>query len=181
VELSAEQLRAPSLDEFKKAWQTVRVPGTWAEVSRGTLGRYDGFGWYRCFVNVPADWKGKGLTLTLGLIDDCDETFVNGHKVGASGSMPPAKVATASETPRSYSVPADAVRPGQWNLIAIRVYDRGGRAGFKSTGQALTLGEQKVDLRGNWLLRIGDDPNWARQPKEPTSPDKATFPAPRKK
>src|SRR5262245_52600664 len=44
-------------------WSTLKVPGAWEEVSTGRYARYDGFAWYRTFVKVPADWKGKDLEL----------------------------------------------------------------------------------------------------------------------
>ncbi|MCY3022433.1 MAG: hypothetical protein NTW87_25925, partial [Planctomycetota bacterium] len=70
------------------AWRTLRVPGFWEDQDK-TLAKYDGFAWYRCFVKVPDSFKGQAAKLELGGIDDCDEAFVNGKKVGATGSMPP--------------------------------------------------------------------------------------------
>ena len=54
----------------------------------------DGYAWYRVKVVIPSKMKKNaykygGLMLNLGKIDDADETFFNGHKIGATGQMPP--------------------------------------------------------------------------------------------
>ncbi|MEO2023379.1 MAG: hypothetical protein ABGX05_16270, partial [Pirellulaceae bacterium] len=42
-------------------WRTVRVPEIWRVAPAASQGNNLGFGWYRCLVQVPADWKGKTL------------------------------------------------------------------------------------------------------------------------
>jgi len=39
-------------------------------------------------LTVPADLKGKDIYLNVGKIDDADETYFNGVKVGGMGSFP---------------------------------------------------------------------------------------------
>ena len=56
------------------------------------------FGWYRRTIQIPKDMQGKTILLNLGKIDDCDQTFFNGTRIGATGQMPP-HYATAWETP----------------------------------------------------------------------------------
>ena len=148
----------------RAAWRLQGVPGPW----RGRLGRYDGFAWYRCFLKVPATWKGEDLRLELGRIDDCDEAFVNGTKVGASGTMPP-KAQTARKTVRRYAVPARLVRAGAFNLIAVRVYDDGGSGGLLGPDAALASSKGRLSLAGQWQFRTGDDPAWAAWPDDPDS------------
>ena len=84
-------------------WVPVRVPGFWESVPQ--LRGYNGFAWYRCFVSVPKAWQGQALRLDLGGIDDADETFFNGTRVGATGSMPP-KYDGQAGAQRRYTVPA---------------------------------------------------------------------------
>ena len=141
----------------------MHVPGFW-EKAGGSLSRYDGFAWYRCFVKVPADWKGKTLDLELGCVDDVDETFVNGVKVGATGRVPP-KYDGQSGAQRRYKVPAKAVRPGAWNLVAVRAYDKSGGGGICRGEPGLFLGNKGLSLSGAWELRTGDDPTWATWPE----------------
>jgi len=148
-------------------WRTVRTPAYWSALG-GNLGTHNGFAWYRAFVTVPKDWAGRDLTLDLGRIDDCDETFVNGTKVGSSGTMPP-KAKPAFGTVRRYRVPATCVRFGAWNLIAVRVYDNGGRGGIAEGPLALASDKGGIGLEGRWQFRTGDDPSWARWPANPDS------------
>ena len=146
-------------------WQMLRVPGFWDEGSDGRFQNHNGFAWYRCFVEVPASWKGEDLVLDLGTIDDSDEGFVNGTKVGATGSMPPDYKGN-NGAHRRYTVPARAVRPGDWNLVAVRVYDGGGGGGIDAGRPALARGSEALSLVGNWQFRLGDDTAWAQWPDQ---------------
>ena len=151
-------------------WTSARAPAEWGQALPGRLGAYDGFAWYRCFVEVPKAWEGLPLALSLGRIDDCDEAFFNGAKVGATGSMPP-DPKTAWQTERRYTVPAEDVRAGGWNLIAVRVYDNGGLGGMAQGPLLLASDKGEIPLEGDWQLRTGDDPAWAKWPVDPASED----------
>lgn len=144
-------------------WSTLRAPGFWEQQASGAHASLDGFAWYRCFVRIPQAWQGKSLRLNLGQIDDCDEAFVNGVKVGATGSLPPNYRGLSGEQ-RRYAVPADAVRAGAYNLIAVRVYDGGGFGGIGAGPLSLTCEAGAIDLTGVWQFRTGDDLAWAKWP-----------------
>ena len=148
-----------------EGWQTLRAPGFWEKEFGGAIEAHDGFAWYRCFVKVPASWKGKSVTLNLGPIDDCDETFFNGVKVGGLGTREPFR--TASGVPRRYQVDPKQVRAGDYNLIAVRVFDNGGAGGFGGNEMAiLVAGSDDQDailrLNGNWQFRTDDAPKHAK-------------------
>jgi alpha-L-fucosidase 2 len=145
-------------------WQTIRAPGFWEE-QNPQWAKYDGFAWYRCFVKVPESMKGGALNLELGSIDDCDEAFVNGRKVGATGSMPPNYEGLSGPT-RSYAVPADLVRWGDWNLVAVRVFDKSGGGGIAKGTMRLLAPKSEIRLEGAWQFRTGDDPSWASWPAD---------------
>ena len=144
------------------AWQPLRVPGFWERQFGGIVEAHDGFAWYRCVVRVPADWQGQAAELGLGQIDDCDETFFNGEKVGSSGSIQPFR--SASHQTRKYAVPLDKIRFGEDNLIAVRVWDGGGAGGIAAGRVELSTANQSLSLQGKWQFRTGDDPAWARWP-----------------
>ena len=91
-------------------WGRLRVPGFWEAEHGGTIKSHDGYAWYRCFVKVPANWKGGALSLSLGRIDDCDETYFNGHRIGGMGSLKPYR--TASGIDRRYVVAPARVNYG---------------------------------------------------------------------
>ena len=131
-------------------WNNISPLTVWEK--QGYQG-YDGFAWYRVKVVVPASMKKNaekydGLMLNLGKIDDADETYFNGHKVGATGKMPP-DYAGAYDVQRSYLIPPEYVSWGKKNTIAVRVYVAGGDGGLYG-------GPAELTNRGNPdLLTLG--------------------------
>jgi hypothetical protein len=114
----------PDLDD--SGWQKVQVPSQWADLGY----KCDNcFGWYRKKIFIPAEWKGHAIVLPLGKIDDSDEAFFNGAKIGKTGEFPP-NFQGHWDWPRKYEVPADKVRFGAENIIAVRVFNATGGAGI---------------------------------------------------
>ncbi|RPI45223.1 MAG: hypothetical protein EHM46_01940 [Bacteroidetes bacterium] len=121
-------------------WITIRSGKTWEE--QGFDG-YDGYAWYRQEVKVSAGlrWtltKRGGLVLKLGMIDDADITYWNGEIVGQTGHLPPV-YQTAHGEERVYEIPADLVRWGRKNTIAVKVYDGGGGGGIYAGPVSLSV------------------------------------------
>lgn len=115
-------------------WSEIKVPGNWEDLT----GAYNGFGWYRKQVNVPKEWADRRIKLFIGNIDDSDEVYFNGEKVGTSGSLPP-KYKSASGRSRLYAIPKNLIRFGGDNFIAVRVYDFMGDGGL--IGGPVELGD----------------------------------------
>lgn len=115
----------PALDDA--AWETVRLPAHWEDHSGYT--EDNAYGWYRCRLPIAAGQRGMGITLALGKIDDVDETFVNGVRVGSLGQFPPS-YETAWDQTRRYEVPAGLLRGDGTDVVAIRVFDGQGQGGF---------------------------------------------------
>lgn len=111
-------------------WEKIRVPAIWED--QGHEG-YDGYAWYRKHFTVSKETLGQfgkgGLYAEFGDIDDADETFLNGVKIGGMGSFPP-KQQTAYGNRRLYAVPEGLVRAGKDNVIAVRIHDSGGNGGI---------------------------------------------------
>lgn len=147
-------------------WTLLRVPGVWEELAPQELGGYDGYAWYRCYVEVPAAWKKDGLELWVEQVDNVHEAYINGHKVGGAGEFPPNYASGLGER-RKYPIPAEIIAAGAYNVVALRVYDHDGRGGFKGKPPALVFGNQATDLEGQWQFRTGDDPAWALPAEEP--------------
>lgn len=142
---AAQAWKNPGFDD--SGWQSEEVPSSPAA-------DFDGIFWYRRTVTIPAEWAGKELTLSLGAIDDCDETFFNGEKVGATGTSTP----NYWSVPRVYKIPGKLVKAGA-NTIAVRVadmYSNGGMAGPEPLFY-LQLGNDKNDrirLNGAWKYKV---------------------------
>ena len=145
-------------------WQRVPVPGAWEDAG---LWGYDGFAWLRrTFTLPPGAGDGRPLVLRLGRVDDANEVFLNGQRIGATGVMPPA-YETAYYAECAYYLPARALRPGV-NTLAVRVYDGELSGGIVAgpvdiavaaagTAPATSL---VADLAGRWRARDGDRPAW---------------------
>ncbi|MCC7495286.1 MAG: hypothetical protein IT204_23255 [Fimbriimonadaceae bacterium] len=136
--------------EFDDAgWRELRVPGSWEPqgVTEPRPGQppqpkgkmpwtdYDGVAWYRRSVVIPEAWRGKPLVLLLGRVDDQDRTFFNGQQVGAVKDV---------QTVRRYPLPAELVRFGAPNVIAIEVTDGGGPGGIDGPRLSLLPEESLV-------------------------------------
>ncbi len=128
-------------------WKTLKAPGNWEAQGVTDLrpgerphpkgiapySDYDGVAWYRLHFVVPKDWAGQALVLSLGSVDDQDRTYLNGKLIGETGPG----LADAVQVWRDYPVPADAIMPGEENVLAIRVFDGGGPGGL--AGPVLSL------------------------------------------
>ncbi|MCI0457098.1 MAG: c-type cytochrome [Gemmataceae bacterium] len=158
VAILALTLAGPGSD-----WGTINVPGAWQNAPGGKLAKYDGFAWYRCSVKVPGSWKGDDLSLAVQSIRNSYEVYFNGIKLGGSGTFPPDYRDGSSGEPYSYSVPAKHVRPGEANLIAVRVYNAKAPGGFTGPAPFLANDAQAIALQGAWQFRTGDDLAWAKR------------------
>ena len=109
--------------EFDDAdWRHVPEPGPWE--NQGLPG-YDGYAWYRRWVDVPEGFAGKPVFLSFGGVDDEYDLYVNGRLVrhyGAAGQSVYDKRTTTDITPFVQA-------PGR-NLIALRVLDWGHNGGI---------------------------------------------------
>ncbi|HMJ68324.1 MAG TPA: beta galactosidase jelly roll domain-containing protein [Cyclobacteriaceae bacterium] len=138
-----------------KTWETIYVPAKWEE--EGFNG-YNGFAWYRTsFEGAELEDKQGSYSLFLGYIDDVDEVFLNGHKIGSSGSFPP-RYHTAYSAFRAYFIPREFLNLTGKNVIAVRVYDAeieggivSGEVGIYSSRNDAGMA---VNMRGMWDFRI---------------------------
>ncbi len=110
------------------AWAQVSVPAKWEDQG---YANYDGIGWYRYHFNIPAKLKGKGLVIYLGRIDDNDESYINGVLIGKTDGW---------DKDRIYSIPANAIKYGEDNVLSIRVNDTGSGGGVYAGPQKITEG-----------------------------------------
>lgn len=127
-------------------WKTMKVP-TYMDNPDG-LGAFDGVVWFRKWVNIPSDWVGKKLILSLGPVDDMDVTFVNGEKVGES------IVDGLWNTVRKYEIMPGLVRAGDM-LIAVRVIDNGNGGGICGVLENQCVypegqPEKAISIAGDW-------------------------------
>ncbi|MEL6988904.1 MAG: acetylxylan esterase, partial [Bacteroidota bacterium] len=132
-------------------WKEIDGTKLWESQGYDT---YDGFAWYRQEVFIPKKLKKLAkkegsLILYLGMIDDVDETFWNGEKIGGFGKLPP-NYETAYAAQRKFEIPLNKVNFGAKNLIAVRVYDHGGGGGLYGDEFYLGAPGMKDLIKMNW-------------------------------
>jgi sialate O-acetylesterase len=144
-------LPAKNVDQWKNgvyndnAWSVMTLPNLWEQQG---LDGVDGQVWYRKTIHIDAADAGKDAMLSLAMIDDSDETFVNGIKVGATINQ--------YNQQRSYPVRSGILKTGS-NVIAIRVDDTGGGGGVYGKPEDLKLsfaGGSTLSLAGEWKYAV---------------------------
>ena len=138
-------------------WETIKAPSPWE--NQGYNG-YNGYGFYRKKINIPSNYKGRMLYLYMGYIDDVDEVFLNGYKIGSTGGFPP-EYNTAYNAERIYYIPEQDINFDGSNLIAVKVYDSEQEGGIVSGEIGLYGGKASVNfdinLQTTWKFQPGDD------------------------
>ncbi|MEL7587998.1 MAG: glycoside hydrolase [Prolixibacteraceae bacterium] len=130
-------------------WDWVTVPGRW----ESNYPDYNGYAWYKKKFNLRVLPEKANIVLFLGYIDDVDEVFINGQRVGQTGKFFP-YFETAHTVERRYVVPASLLkRTG--NVIAVRVFDAAMDGGIVRAGNFGLFYDQEqnmlsVDLSGAW-------------------------------
>ena len=162
IDLKTADWRIKTLDNMDFAtpqyddstWQQIAVGQAW----ESTVGNYDGIAWYR--KSLVLDRKllrkavrcGGGMVLRLGKIDDADETYFNGVKIGSTGEFPPNKISAWNED-RVYIVPKKLINWKKPNIIAVRVADWGGGGGLYAGEYAL----EPLSWKQKMLIDIQND------------------------
>lgn len=131
------------------SWKKTDVPAT---LAGDGLENFDGLVYYRSRFDLPAEWAGAPATLELGPIDDRDDAWVNGVRVGGTREDGQWSV------DRAYDVPAGVLRAGA-NIVAVRVLDTAGPGGINGRPEQLRIrrgeSDDAVPLAGEWRLLPG--------------------------
>ncbi len=147
-----------------REWSSVTLPGPW---ENNGLPEFDGIAWYQKSIEIPDNWEGQELILSLGAVDDNEESWFNGVKIGAT---------EGAGVAREYRIPATAVKAGKATLV-VRVVDTGGLGGFMGKESELYIapaGRENLreNLQGEWLFRTAVNLNDVGMPpqRNPNSP-----------
>lgn len=152
----SEEAKAAVAAEFDDSgWKESKMPGMWEEFSAA-----DGEAVFRKAIEVPAQMAGKPCVLSLGAIDDFDDTYVNGVLVGRTDI----RTKDFWRTPRLYKVPVGLLKAGR-NVVAVRVFDHFGGGGFGGQPHEMVL-RPEVEEKKDQLyhpdyredFERGDDP-----------------------
>lgn len=111
----------------RESWDKIMVPIQW-EVQG--FKRYDGFATYSRSFNFPSSASPKDLVLILGKIDDFDETYLNGVKIGETRDNRGYGRSSSYDKQRMYRIPEELIKVGEANTITILVEDIGNIGGI---------------------------------------------------
>lgn len=140
-----KQWQRPELDESD--WAPIKVPARWEVAAGRALERFDGTLWYRRKIELTDEQAAEGATISLGMVDDTDVTFINGQQVGGMSNNVDDK--------RLYSIKRGVLKAGE-NTIAIKVSDERWRGGIYGdiADLFLQVGQEKLDLSGEWKYKV---------------------------
>jgi len=129
-------------------WDTMMLPKLIEDIT----GPFDGVAWFRKTIDIPSNWEGQNLFISLGPIDDIDVVWYNGDKIGATSEL-----GKWNEN-RNYIIDGNLVNKGK-ALIAIRVIDTGGNGGIYGNTELMKIYPEKrekiaISLAGEWKYQI---------------------------
>lgn len=141
-------------------WRPVPEMTPWEHWGVPELADYNGMVWYRADIDLTPAQARAARTLSLGNVDEADQTWVNGVAVGASGSGD-----------RLYDLPQGLLKPGR-NTVVVNAYDTWEVGGLYGPAEkrALILADGQtvpLDLAG-WRYRVASDVTGA-PPRAPWS------------
>ena len=146
-------------------WDSIHLPSKWEE---SFLGEFDGSVWFRKDIVIPKRFEGTEMILNLPPVDDIDEVWLNGVKIGNS-----IKWAAAHH----YTIPAALVKTGI-NNITLRVTDTEGNGGFSENDADFFISsnsDYKINLSGYWKIHKGYDlKDIVTKPLGPFEPNRVT-------
>ena len=120
-----DDLRWKDASTSSADWEKIMVPLFWEK--QGFV-NYDGYAWYRKTFFLPEKLKSEDLILLLGKIDDYDQTYINGQLVGNTGFDVEGNYLSSDNMSygmvRKYALPLEHLRFGEYNTLAVRVYDK---------------------------------------------------------
>jgi sialate O-acetylesterase len=127
-------------------WKTMEVPGLWEE--KGLMG-VDGVVWFRKQIDLTEEDIESEVVLSLGAIDDNDQTWINGMAVGNTSQYDQARI---------YTIDPEVLKTGQ-NTIVVRVEDTGGGGGFWGEAEEMILqtATREIPLSGDWHYRVSSE------------------------
>ena len=147
-----------ALDEknigLKEKWHLGKGTGHWLkgliadgievrigqEFERFLRKDYDGYAWYRLTFDAPDELlNAPEKYFVAGAIDDYDEVYLNGVKIGATGKETP-KYWIAN---RNYRIPAGLLKK-KGNLLTVRVFDVHGGGGI--VGLPVAISPKKLEM-----------------------------------
>ncbi|MGB0525870.1 MAG: beta galactosidase jelly roll domain-containing protein, partial [Flammeovirgaceae bacterium] len=120
-EMKMERWRTRRTRQFAN-WNQIMVPQRW---DYHGIKNYNHVAWYRKYFNLPKNFQKHNLSLILGKIDDFDEVFINGVKIGSTNDYKPFGASNSWQQTRVYQIPPSCLKSYETNVIMVKVTDIG--------------------------------------------------------
>ncbi|HEX8239942.1 MAG TPA: sialate O-acetylesterase [Allosphingosinicella sp.] len=120
----------PWRDPSGLAWKPMPRIGYWEGWGDPAFAAFDGMMWARKTFTLTREEAARAATLSLGVVDEIEETWVNGVPVGNTFGW---------DVARDYRLPEGLLREGE-NVVLVNMYDGYGAGGFQGPAEALRLG-----------------------------------------
>lgn len=117
-------------------WPQMDLPQAWEQ---GAALLVDGVVWFKKDFSLQESQSASTIDLSLGILDDQEEVFINGNKLIAEHQD--------FRSIRHYSLPDSLLQPGE-NTLSVRISDFGYMGGFVGHPDDLFLHQ------GDWLLSL---------------------------
>jgi sialate O-acetylesterase len=129
-------------------WHDVPEPmRDWKTWGVRELANHDGMVWFRRSVSLTAEQAAAAASLSLGAIDEVDETWVNERAIGNSFGW---------GTERTYPLPAGVLHAGENSIVVnvLSTWDAGGMYGPKDHMALRFANGSPVALGGDWRYQF---------------------------
>ena len=142
-----ENWASPEFDDLQ--WQEIDLPDSWSVAGYLSPGVF----LFRRKIEIPTDWIGKDLTISLGACDRADVCYINGIKVGSTGR---GNSLAHYDTVRRYRIPGKIVDSATLT-IAVEVKNFcsictfGGMVGPEKE-MFISDGSTRIPIAGKWRI-----------------------------
>lgn len=125
-------------------WGEMTVSPNWEKQG---FADYDGAVWYRLHFKVPEaklkSWADLKLLFEIKGINEADEIFLNGQKIGSAGVFLSESLTTKNKK-HFYLIPKGLIRKNKDNVLVVRVYDSGGKRGYPTSVRIAPVQEYMI-------------------------------------
>jgi sialate O-acetylesterase len=154
---------APWSDSAESGWRDAPEPlRDWKQWGVPALAGHNGMVWFRRTVRLTADQASQAARLSLGGIDEVDQTWLNGRPVGNTFGW---------GTERHYDLPAGRLRAGA-NVIVVNVLNTWAAGGMLGPAEAMGLrlaDGTALPLGGQWQYQVAPT-DFGYPPRAPWEP-----------
>jgi len=147
---------APWTNKPSGEWRVApRALGYWEEWGVPELAGYNGTLWYRTTVTLSAQQAQQQAVLSLGRVDEMDQTWINGRPIGAAlrKQQPETEPVILPGPARAYRLPHGTLKAGE-NTIVVSILDTYALGGLVGPVALQFADGSTVNVDNEWRYQI---------------------------